>query len=141
MKKLSWIQLLLIVTIGAIATYLIGVGLFSVDNWFVNVMKRNVSIYSYIDNVFHIPLLGSIFDASTEVLQIIAQILMTLALAEQWVFWLLTNIITIIMWGGVIIADKTSLPWALPTLIMWIAYLINSVYGYINWRKGTKANV
>jgi hypothetical protein len=27
------------------------------------------------------------------------------------------------------------LPWALPTLIMWIAYFINSIYGYANWKK------
>lgn len=141
MKKLKLSQIITITLGGLIATILIGVVLFSVDNWFVNAMKRNVSIYQYIDHVFHIPYLGAIFDASTEVLQIVAQLLMTVAYAEQWIAWILTNIITIIMWVTVIIADRTSIPYALPTVIMWIAYLINSCYGYINWMRGANVNV
>lgn len=141
MRKLNLKQAIYITIGGVVATVLFGLALFKLDNWFVTAMKRNVSIYTYLDSIFHIPYLGAIFDASTEVLQILAQILMTLAFAEQWIMWILTNIITIIMWITVIIADRTSLPWALPTLIMWVAYLINSVYGYINWLKGAKANV
>lgn len=141
MQKLTLKQMI-IVTLGSIvATVLFGLALFKVDSWFITAMKRNVSIYNYIDSTLHIPYLGAIFDASTEVLQIIAQILMTLAYAEQWIMWVLTNIITIVMWGTVIIADKTTIPWALPTLIMWVAYLVNSIYGYINWLKGAKENV
>jgi nicotinamide mononucleotide transporter len=60
---------------------------------------------------------------------------MTLAFVEQWGFWIATNVITIIMWVAVLVAEPTSLPWALPTLIMWIAYFINSIYGYANWKK------
>jgi nicotinamide mononucleotide transporter len=61
---------------------------------------------------------------------------MVLAFAEQWVCWMITNIITIIMWTVVIIADPSSVSWALPTLIMWTAYLVNSVYGWIVWKRG-----
>jgi len=139
MRKMNWKQSLLVTVVGLGATLLVGIGLFNVDNWFVNVMKRNVSIYSYIDNVFHIKLLGPIFDASTEITQFIAQILMTLAFAEQWILWIVTNIISIVMWVSVIIAEPTSLPWAIPTLVMWVAYLVNSFYGYIMWLKGAKA--
>lgn len=138
MKRLSFKQAIALTAGGIVATVIFGLCLFSLDNWFITAMKRNVSIYNYIDGTFHIPYLGAIFDASTEVLQIIAQILMTLAFAEQWILWILTNVITIIMWVTVIIADKTSVPWALPTLVMWIAYLVNSVYGYVNWLKGAK---
>jgi len=80
------------------------------------------------------------FDSSTETLQIFGQILMTLAFAEQWLFWILTNIITIVMWGTVIYADPTSISWASPILIMWVAFLINSIYGYILWKKNSKEN-
>lgn len=136
MRKLKLSQILGITVAGIVATIAFGICLFSVDSWFVTAMKRNVSIYNYLDGVFHIPYLGAIFDASTEVLQITAQILMVMAYAEQWLMWIFTNIITIVMWSAVIVADKSSMPWAIPTLIMWVAYLINSVYGYINWMKG-----
>ncbi|MCX7745341.1 MAG: nicotinamide riboside transporter PnuC [Clostridia bacterium] len=141
MRKLSPKQFISISLGGIIAAILFGMALFKLDNWFITAMKRNISIYNYLDNMFHIPYLGAIFDASSEVLQIIAQILMVLAYAEQWIMWILTNVITIIMWLTVIISDRSSLPWSLPTLIMWIAYLINSTYGYFNWLKGAKQNV
>ena len=141
MRRLNLEQAIVITLGGLIATVLFGIALFKLDNWFVTAMKRNTSIYSYFYRTFHIRYLGAIFDASTEVLQIAAQILMTLAYAEQWILWILTNIITIVMWGTVLIADKTSISWALPTLIMWVGYLVNSLYGYVNWLKGAKVNV
>jgi len=63
---------------------------------------------------------------------------MALCYAEQWWLWILVNAITAVMWALVIAADPASLPWALPTLIMWAAYLVNSVYGLLNWKKGAK---
>jgi nicotinamide mononucleotide transporter len=141
MKKLNLKQMIFVTLGGIIATILVGLALFNIDHWFTTAMKRNVSIYNYIDGVFHIPYLGAIFDASTEILQIVAQILMTLAYAEQWIMWMLTNVITIVMWLTVIMSDIKTIAWVLPTLIMWIGYLINSVYGYVNWLKGAKLNV
>lgn len=139
-RSLTWEQFLIVLIMGAMITIGFGYFLNGVDNWFTEVMKRNVSIYEYIDKTFGIPYLGSMFDSSTETLQIFGQILMTLAFAEQWLFWILTNIITIIMWGTVIYADPTSVRWVSPILIMWIAFLINSIYGYILWKKNSKEN-
>lgn len=138
MRRLNWKQAVGITAGGIVATGVFGYLLTQLDGWFFNVMKRNQSIYEYIDNIFHVPFLGAIFDASTETLQVIAQILMTLAFVEQWILWILVNIITIIMWITVIVADPTSIAWAMPTLLMWVAYLVNSVYGYINWLRGAK---
>lgn len=138
MRRLSFKQAIIYTLAGFVATVGIGLVLTQVDHWFVNVMKRNVSIYTYINKTLHIPYLGEIFDASTEILQIVAQLLMTFAFAEQWICWILTNIITIIMWVVVIVADKSTIAWALPTVIMWVAYLVNSVYGYVNWLRGAK---
>lgn len=138
MKKLTVDQGAIIALISVLATVAFGAILSGVDNWFITAMKRNVSIYNYIDNVFHIPFLGAIFDSSTEVLQIVAQILMLFAYSEQWLFWIATNVITIIMWTAVIISDPTTAVWVMPILIMWIGYLVNSVYGYANWIKGAK---
>jgi nicotinamide mononucleotide transporter len=139
MRRMTWQQSIIVTVAGIGLTILVGLGLFQIDHWFINVMKRNVSIYNYIDGVFHIKFLGSIFDASTEILQFIAQILMTLAYAEQWILWIATNVITIIMWSAVLVSDSTSAAWVWPTIIMWVAYLVNSVYGYVMWLRGSES--
>ena len=140
MKNLSWKQALCFLLAGIAATVLFGIFLHHVDNWFTRVMQRNDMIYLYFTQLSggRFVLLGPIIDSSIEVLQIFAQIFMIMALAEQWIFWILTNVITIGMWVIVIIADPASTSWAFPTLIMWVAYLINSVYGYSIWMKGAK---
>ena len=138
MKTLRWWQWLLTLAAGALAAYLLSFLLNGMDSWLTAALKRSASIYTYIDGTTGIPHLGAMFDASTEALQIIAQILMALCYAEQWWLWILVNAITAVMWALVIAADPASLPWALPTLIMWAAYLVNSVYGLLNWKKGAK---
>ena len=140
MRKLTWRQALGFGAAGVVATVLFALLLHTVDNWFTRIMHRNDTIYAYFVQVFgeRFALLGPIIDSSTEVLQFFAQILMIMALAEQWVFWILTNLITIGMWAIVIIADPASISWALPTLIMWVAYLVNSIYGLCIWMRGAK---
>lgn len=140
MRKLSAKQATYIIVIGLIAIAGFGLFLHYVDTWFTEVMKRNVSIYSYFDRALGIEaaMVGPFLDSATEVTQFLAQIFMVLAYAEQWMFWIITNVITIIMWAVVIVADPLSVSWALPTLIMWIAYLVNSVYGWIMWKRGAE---
>lgn len=74
-------------------------------------------------------------DSATNVLSIVGQILMLYRFAEQWLMWIAVNVLSIILWftalsltGG---NDYTI-------LIMWVAFLFNSVYGYYNWRKMAK---
>lgn len=140
MRKLSLKQATPIIAFGIIVAIGFGMFLHLVDNWFTDVMKRNVSIYSYFEQMFgsKFVFVGPILDSTTEVTQILAQIFMVLAFAEQWVFWILTNVISIGMWAVVMVADPSSVSWALPTLIMWVAYLINSIYGYVMWKKGAE---
>lgn len=71
-------------------------------------------------------------DSATNVLSIVAQILMLYRFTEQWLIWIGVNVLSIVLWftalsmtGG---NDYTI-------LIMWIAFLFNSIYGYYNWRK------
>ena len=117
---------------------LVGFGfvLNSLDSWFINDMKRNVSIYSNITAVFGISLLGPMMDSSTEVLQIAGQFLCIARSALQWPMWIATNVITILVWGAVAMTDRNQLPIAMPTLVMWVAFLFNSTYGAINWYRG-----
>ena len=138
MKRLNKKQFIIMLGVGLIFTIVFGLVLYYVDGWIIEAMKRNVSIYQYVNQITRIPFLGEILDASTETLQIIATLLMTFAYREQWMFWILTNVITIGLWVIVIIADPTTISFVAPILIMWIAYLINSVYGYIEWTKGSE---
>ncbi len=63
-------------------------------------------------------------DALTTTCSIIAQILMTQRFREQWLLWIIINIGSIFMW--IVQGDMTM-------VIMWSAYLINAIYGYVKW--------
>ena len=142
MKKLTWKQGVCFGFFGLVATVLFALFLHNVDNWFTETMRENGAIYSYFTQVFgeRFVLMGPLIDALSKILQIFGLILMIRALAEQWILWVLTNIISIGMWIIVIIADPPSMSWAIPTIIMLVAYLINSIYGYRVWMKGAKEN-
>jgi len=48
-------------------------------------------------------------------------------------------VLTIFAWSLVLLTTPDSAPYAVPTLLMWIAFLINSVYGAVSWHRGAKA--
>lgn len=78
-------------------------------------------------------------DSITTVLSVIAQILMLKRYAEQWIMWIVINVLSIIMWLVVLLAQEGN-DWSM--LVMWSAFLFNSIYGYINWVKmGKKQEV
>jgi nicotinamide mononucleotide transporter len=74
-------------------------------------------------------------DSAAVILSVIAQILLLLRYTEQWLFWIVVNILTITVWLIALIQTGGN-NWAL--LAMWVAFLINSTYGYVNWRKISK---
>ncbi len=139
MRRLTVKQTVCVMIASLVFAAGLGLCLHFIDHWFITVMKRNISIYGYFGKVLGAKsaIVGAFLDSSTEVTQILAQLFMVLAFAEQWIFWMITNVITIIMWAVVMIADPSSVSWALPTLIMWVAYLVNSVYGWRIWKRGT----
>ncbi len=74
-------------------------------------------------------------DAATNVLSIVAQALMAMAFMEQWVLWILTNVISVVMW------TRSSLlgePHAALMVIMWSFYLLNSINGLRVWMTLSK---
>jgi nicotinamide mononucleotide transporter len=129
---------ILLLCIGIIAVILFTILLVNVDNFFTESMKRNSAFYSNIEKVVRIPYIGQVFDSTTVIFQIVAEVLLIFMFAEQWPFWLATNIITIGIWLTIIVTDSSSYSYAIPTLLMWIAYLVNSIYGTLNWKKGSK---
>lgn len=85
-------------------------------------------------------LLGGEFalvDATSTVLSMIASILMVARYSEQWVMWVVVNVVSVVLWFLVLIKGDMS---AVTLLVMWSAYLLNSTYGYVNWRKMAKEN-
>ena len=68
-------------------------------------------------------------DGLSTIIVVAAQALMVLRYREQWLLWILLNIISIALW-----AENTSM------YVMYSAYLLNSLYGYYNWSKLQKTN-
>ena len=74
-------------------------------------------------------------DSATTVLSIVAQALMALALMEQWALWIITNVISVIMWGVCVLRGEAH---AGVMVIMWVFYLLNSINGFRVWLKLSK---
>lgn len=67
-------------------------------------------------------------DSFTTICSVVAMILTVLRYKEQWLLWILINILSIVLWY---ITFNTSM------IIMWSTFLVNSIYGYYNWNKKT----
>jgi nicotinamide mononucleotide transporter len=74
-------------------------------------------------------------DSATTVLSVVAQALMALAFMEQWVLWIITNVISVIMWGVCVLRGEAH---AEVMVIMWVFYLLNSINGFRVWLKLSK---
>ena len=67
-------------------------------------------------------------DGLTTIITVAAQLLMILRYREQWLLWIVLNVLSILLWEGQ------------PAMyLMYSAYLLNSLYGYYNWTKLVKA--
>lgn len=75
-------------------------------------------------------------DAMSTVGSVIAMILMAKLFMEQWVIWIIVDIVTVIMWVNIVFNEGGM--FNLGILIMWIAWTINAMYGLINWIKMKK---
>ncbi len=71
-------------------------------------------------------------DAATTVLSIIAMFLMVRAYMEQWVLWIVINIISVVKWG---ILSAQGEEFSVIMVIMWIFYLANSINGFRVWYR------
>ena len=74
-------------------------------------------------------------DATTNILSISATLLMMLRFREQWWFYILLNVLTIVLW---LLRTLDGSGDGYMMLIMWSAFLINAAYGYYNWSKMAK---
>lgn len=73
-------------------------------------------------------------DSTTTVFSIVATILLTKRYPDQWFYWILVDVWSIVMWAFIFLRDGNQVS----MLVMWSAYLVNACYGYYNWRKMAK---
>lgn len=69
-------------------------------------------------------------DSASTVISITANLLMIMRYREQWLLWIIVDTVTVLMWAGKGDPIMTT---------MWAVYLINAIYGYINWTKMSTA--
>ena len=76
-------------------------------------------------------------DSLTTVVSVIASMLYLLRYSEQWLMWVIVNALSIIMWIMVFVSGDTT---ALLIIVMKTVNLLNSLYGYMNWRENIAEN-
>jgi len=103
--------------------------------WLIFVPIVLVAIVAYAFALHEINAQQVRLDSAAVVLSIAAQLLMLGRFAEQWILWIAVNVLTISLWVATLIQSGGN-DWAL--VAMWTAFLVNSVYGYVNWRKLSK---
>ena len=75
-------------------------------------------------------------DALSTVVSVVAMIVSIKMYAEQWILWIVVDVVTVIMWVIAFAQGNDSIS----TLLMWIVYLGNAVVMYVKWIKEAKAN-
>lgn len=74
-------------------------------------------------------------DASTNVLSVMATFLMMWRYKEQWLLYIVLNIVTLVMWALRLMAGGTS---GDLMVLMWSLFLLNAIFGYWRWHMGAK---
>ena len=72
---------------------------------------------------------GTLLDSASTTISVFANLLMMLRYREQWLLWIIIDVITVVMW---VMAKDFIM------VTMWSVYLVNAFYGYYNWSKISK---
>ena len=70
-------------------------------------------------------------DALSTVASVIAMIISVKMFMEQWIIWIVVDIVTVVMWAVAFYRGNESVA----TLLMWIVYLVNAVIMFFKWAK------
>ena len=73
-------------------------------------------------------------DALSTVVSVVAMIISIGMYVEQWILWIVVDIVTVFMWYKAFSAGNDSIA----TLLMWIVYLGNAIIMYFKWAKEAK---
>ena len=75
-------------------------------------------------------------DAITTILSFCGMYLTVKRCIEQWIFWMIVNGLSAIMWINIAIKGEK----VYSTVIMWIVYFILAIYFYFIWKKDLSNN-
>ena len=70
-------------------------------------------------------------DAFSTCASVVAMVVSIKMYAEQWLLWIVVDVVTVFMWVMAFINGNDSIA----TLIMWIVYLLNAIIMYFKWIK------
>ncbi len=108
----------------------------SVKNEFLVGILSIVGIFAY---GYILKLLGGnlpVIDSMSTVLSVVAQILLIKRYMEQWIIWVVVDLVSVIMWIAAFFNGGESVA----VLMMWIVYLANAVIMFIKWFKDIQLN-
>lgn len=75
-------------------------------------------------------------DSMSTIVSVVAQILSVKRLTEQWILWIIVDVVTVIMWVVHMVNGGESIA----MLLMWSIYLLNAIFMYIRWKREVKMN-
>lgn len=101
----------------------------SKKGWLLTTFLIAICCFGYAKYLTYLKSQQAHLDSLTVVICIAAQILMTLRYTEQWLLWILSNVLGLFIWG---IAGNHAM------LMMTCASLFNSLYGYYHWNKSAR---
>ncbi|MGR6980742.1 nicotinamide riboside transporter PnuC [Testudinibacter sp. P27/CKL/0425] len=104
----------------------------TLKQWGIVLLVSTIGIFAYIQLLQNMGSALPALDGVTVVVSIVAQVLMVLRYREQWVLWIIVNLLTVSLWTAMWIKNGET---SLPLLVMYIMYLWNSIYGYHNWAR------
>lgn len=108
--------------------------------WKQDVMLAFISVVGVLGYSYVLKLLGGnlpMVDSMSTVFSVIAQILMIKRFMEQWIIWIIVDIVSVIMWIAAFFNGGESIA----VLIMWSVFLVNAVIMFVKWLKESKTVV
>lgn len=102
-----------------------------------DVLLGIISVIGVLGYSYLLKLLGGnlpIIDSMSTVFSVIAQILMIKRFMEQWVIWIIVDVVSVIMWAVAFFTEGQSVA----VLMMWSVYLANAVIMFVKWLRESK---
>lgn len=103
--------------------------IFKLHHWVITIIVSGIATFLLGYFLTSIGSRQAYIDSATNVFAVIAQLLMIWGYREQWFWWIVIDILCIIMWFSVG-------NWSM--VAMYIAWTINCIYGWYNWTKLNK---
>lgn len=102
-----------------------------------NILLAIISVVGVLGYSYILKVLGGnlpVVDSMSTVFSVIAQILMIKRFMEQWIIWIIVDIVSVIMWIAAFFNGGESIA----VLMMWSVYLVNAIVMFVKWLKESK---